>query len=320
MPKNTHLDRMIILSIVVCTYNRADMLATVLENLAGQTLSPDEFEILIVDNNSTDDTARIAQEFCAKYPHFRYCLEKKIGLSHARNRGLAEAKGIYVGYTDDDCRIPADWLEKAHRIATEHAPVIFGGPWLPFYTVPKPYWYLDKYDMYAQGNYPKHPESNSNFHPSGANVFYQREILNMFYGFDITLGMKGVELGYEEETAIQRTILESVPSASVFFDPELFVYHWVRPQKMNVVWKFRQQYALGRSKVKAQSSKKNISFLGYLKLTRTGLRVFLILLSSPIIALFRDRTALPFVQNYYYEIISRQFFYLGKALEYYTKQ
>jgi len=43
MPKNTHLDRMIILSIVVCTYNRADMLATVLENLAGQTLSPDEF-------------------------------------------------------------------------------------------------------------------------------------------------------------------------------------------------------------------------------------------------------------------------------------
>jgi glycosyltransferase involved in cell wall biosynthesis len=293
-----------LLSIVVCTYNRADMLATVLENLAGQTLSPDEFEILIVDNNSTDDTARIAQEFCAKYPHFHYFLEKNIGLSHARNRGLAEARGVYVGYTDDDCRIPADWLEKAHRIATEHAPAIFGGPWLPFYTVPKPYWYLDKYDTYMDGKYPTCAEYFQGKFVTGANIFILRTALISCGGFDTNLGMQGGNLGYHEEIELQRRILAAIPGERIFFDPELHLKHWVRPEKMNLLWRFKQQHAVARAKALLGSRDERQSKLTISLIIKLLIRPLIESIHVICIIPFRNKTAYPFVQNYVYEVVA----------------
>ena len=80
-------------TVVVCTYNRAHLLRSCLESLLAQTLDQGQFEVLVVDNNSTDATSQIVNEYTAKYSHFVAVAERQQGLSYARNRGWKEADG-----------------------------------------------------------------------------------------------------------------------------------------------------------------------------------------------------------------------------------
>src|SRR5271157_5950492 len=106
-----------ILSIVVCTHNRYKFLENILADLS---LSLDDnsasWEVLIIDNASTDSTKETVDRFTSQFPNFSYFYEPQVGLSYARNRGWQEAKGEYVAYLDDDCRIPLDWIPKALKI------------------------------------------------------------------------------------------------------------------------------------------------------------------------------------------------------------
>ncbi|MGD8380729.1 MAG: glycosyltransferase, partial [Syntrophobacterales bacterium] len=95
---------MIKISVIVCTYNRAELLGGTLRTLCHQTLDTSEYEVIVVDNNSTDNTREVVDEFCRRSSNVRYCFEPQQGLSHARNQGLQEAKGKYVAYIDDDAR------------------------------------------------------------------------------------------------------------------------------------------------------------------------------------------------------------------------
>ena len=98
------------LSIVICTYNRADLARQAIASVLAQDFPSSEYELLVVDNRSTDHTGAMAQEFCASNPNVRYLIEKEIGLSHARNCGWQAARGEYVAYIDDDCKVPPSWL------------------------------------------------------------------------------------------------------------------------------------------------------------------------------------------------------------------
>jgi len=81
------------LSVIICTYNRAELLKNVLQDVCEQTLADSEFEVIVVDNHSTDQTRAVAESFSQRYPNIRYCFEAQQGLSHARNRGWREARG-----------------------------------------------------------------------------------------------------------------------------------------------------------------------------------------------------------------------------------
>ena len=91
-------------SVIVCSYNGAKTLAQCLESL-GRIDYPN-FEVILVDDGSTDDTREIA----ARFPHVRYFHQTNHGLSHARNYGAAVAKGEIFAYTDSDCMADPDWL------------------------------------------------------------------------------------------------------------------------------------------------------------------------------------------------------------------
>ena len=78
-------------SVIVCTYNRSGLLRRALEALCRQTLASSEYEIIIVDNNSHDDTRVVGEDFRRRFSHIRYCFEVQQGLSHARNRGWLAA-------------------------------------------------------------------------------------------------------------------------------------------------------------------------------------------------------------------------------------
>ena len=105
------------LSIVVCTFNRAHQLATALQHIVESAdRSSLTTEVVVVDNNSTDETRAVVAAAAASSPvPIRYASEKRQGLSFARNRGLKEAKGEIVAFTDDDCIVAPDWVSAIWR-------------------------------------------------------------------------------------------------------------------------------------------------------------------------------------------------------------
>jgi glycosyltransferase involved in cell wall biosynthesis len=97
-------------SVAIPTYNRADFLRQTLAGLVAQLFPRDHFEILVIDNNSTDHTAAVVAEFAGAHPALRYIREPQQGLDHARNRAIAEARGGIIVFGDDDILMAPDWL------------------------------------------------------------------------------------------------------------------------------------------------------------------------------------------------------------------
>ena len=100
------------LTAIICTYNRAKYIGPLLESIAANDLDKQEYEILLVDNNCTDNTHEICEAFAAAHEdvQFRYTNEPEQGLSAARNRGIKEAKGDIIVYIDDDALVDAHYL------------------------------------------------------------------------------------------------------------------------------------------------------------------------------------------------------------------
>ena len=94
------------ISIVIPSYNRSDLLKKILDAVTEQTLSEEQFEVIVVDNNSSDDTKQVVQSYNEKIKGLKYVLETKQGACHARNRGIQEATGEYTAFLDDDCLPP----------------------------------------------------------------------------------------------------------------------------------------------------------------------------------------------------------------------
>ena len=133
-----------IISVVLCTYNNADSLAITLEQLSRQKLqNNDDVEIILVDNNSPDHTQRIFQEFSEKSYLTNSCFfESRQGLSHARNTGVANAKGHYILFTDDDADIPENWLESYLTQINSNKPDCLYSRINIIWDKEKPWWFL----------------------------------------------------------------------------------------------------------------------------------------------------------------------------------
>jgi glycosyltransferase involved in cell wall biosynthesis len=131
-----------LISIIVCTRNRATLLNDLLETATRLRLTtPVDWELIVVDNGSTDATAQIVERYADRLP-IRRVEEARIGLSHARNRGVSAARGRYFCWTDDDVRLDPAWLA-AYAAAFERHPdaAVFGGPILPDIEAPMPRWF-----------------------------------------------------------------------------------------------------------------------------------------------------------------------------------
>lgn len=306
------------ISVVVCTFNRADVLRIALESLCQQTLDKTEYEVIVVDNNSTDETPQVVREF-EYHGNVRYVLEKTQGLSPARNRGWQEANGEYVGYTDDDCRLPEQWLDVAHRIVTERTPHAFGGPHYPFYLTPKPDWFLDRYAT------SQIVEESCNLSKgeflSGGNMFFRRSILEKTGGFNPEIGMKAGKRQYGDEIQLQIYMHENIADCAIYYDLDLFVYHLAKSLQMDVLQFIPYRFSLGRDTYYV--------FEGHRLLDRnplvfTGRQGFLtmwllgqILWDGVRAFLLRNRNVYPYWQNYIYENAVRRFTLLGIVYERY---
>ncbi len=299
-----------LISTVVCTFNRASLLRNVLIDLGAQNLDRDQYEVLVVDNNSEDDTRAVADEFERQYPNVRYVHEPEQGLAHARNRGWREAKGDYVGYTDDDCRMPPQWLSVAAEIIRARRPALFGGPYYACYNTPKPKWFKDEYESHVQGDIARFFSKEECL--DGGNMFLRRDLLERLNGFDASLGMSGTKLAYGEETALQLRVRAEMPSAEVYYDPRLYLRHLVRPEKMRLGWVLRHRWVAGRSATRAlgpdaQRTRREIRRMMIELICTMGRELVRIRR--------RDYRRYPHYQNYVYERISPHVVRLGQLWE-----
>jgi glycosyltransferase involved in cell wall biosynthesis len=125
------------ISVAICTWNRARLLRQTLERLA--EVSPGwqvRWRLILIDNNSSDDTAAVAGAFAGRLP-MTTVVERRQGLSHARNRALSEATGSHLVFTDDDVLVSADWLDAfAAGVRAYPEAAVFGGPIEPWFEAP----------------------------------------------------------------------------------------------------------------------------------------------------------------------------------------
>ena len=228
------------ISVVVCTFNREKLLPGCLESLAAQTIPADAYEVLIIDNNSSDQTQKVTAEITKKYPHFKSFLEPAQGLSFARNLGVSKAKAEYIGFIDDDSIADTHWLEEALRIIKEKKPDIFGGAVSSLFSEGKPEWLKEAYGI--RGDMGETGWLDKGF-IIGTNIFFKKSILLEYGGFDTQLGMKGQRLGYHEETQLVFRALKE--KRAVFYSKELKVSDTLPDYKKSLAYYLLAKYQAG---------------------------------------------------------------------------
>ncbi len=310
-PGNPTVGRLLV-SVVVSSYNRAELLPGLLDSLLAQDADREGYEVLVVDNGSSDTTAAVVREYCRKSAQVHYLYEPLPGLSRARNRGWREANGAYVAFVDDDCKVPPGWIARALRIIDSPAPPAFGGPYYAFYNTPKPRWYLDAYGSHCKTATPRPLEASE--YLNGANMFVRRDLLGVTGGFDPALGMVAAAIGYGEETELLQRLRAHDPGMVAYYHPALFVYHLVRPQKMTWRWLVRDRFMHGSTGYDVQPSAR-LQAAGPVRLAGAALlriaRIALGILQVPL----RDRRRYPYWQNYVYERLLGEISVLGAYYE-----
>jgi glycosyltransferase involved in cell wall biosynthesis len=233
-------------SVVICTFNRLPHLLASVESVFGQSLPTEHFEVIVVDNCSTDGTAQAVQALMKGQPSLRYLYETRVGLAHARNTGWQSAQGKYVAFLDDDARSDPRWLETARALLDQNAELVhcIGGPIYPFYTSPKPHWWLDSYEIRTRGD-AQRPLKNGEFF-SGSNMIWKKTSLEAYGGFEANAGMKGNQLGMGEETGLFRRIWAAELTPLFMYSPDLRVSHWVPPEKMTMRYIVKRAAAAGQ--------------------------------------------------------------------------
>jgi glycosyltransferase involved in cell wall biosynthesis len=189
-------------SIVIATYDRAADLRETLKSLAG--LQPDgSWEVIVVDNNSTDDTRMVVEEAAAVFPApLRYCFEREQGRSPALNCGIRAAGGTIIVTTDDDVRVPADWLNRAAEGLQRPGCDYVGGRVLPIWGAPRPEWLPDhggrQWAVIALLDYGPDPIEFGARVPLGVNMAFKRSAFECAGLFDPHTGRRaGTLLGQE---------------------------------------------------------------------------------------------------------------------------
>lgn len=237
------------ISVAICTYNRADRLQLALEALCHQTLEPSRFEILVIDNASTDSTHSVCQAFETALPQLRYVFEPVQGLSKARNTALQEAKSLYIAFLDDDAIPCPNWLASLlHAFQTvQPEPVCVGGLIRPLWELPKPDWVRPTmeslFTILDGGDQPRWFRPNE--FPWGANVAYQRDALLKIGGFHEKLGRRGNSLLSGEEYLLNATLQSQ--GGGFYYHPEAAIEHWIPKERIDPEWLVRRNFWQGRS-------------------------------------------------------------------------
>lgn len=217
------------ISVIICTYNRAHLLKRALVSLTNQTLKPAQFEVIVVDDGSEDDTRKVCDIMRSGLPNLKYIFTgPNVGLARARNIGLEGSSGNYILYTDDDC-IPANnWIERLSAVL-DREPIVAGGVKTPLSNYFKLCHNIAQFHAFL-------PRRNGSFTDfiAGANMAFRRSVLEELDGFredlrlsqDMELILRARSRGY-----------------CVFFEPRAVVLHDPRRTTFTGIFEYAAKHA-----------------------------------------------------------------------------
>lgn len=232
-------------SIIICTYNRSDILDKCLRSIVeygGKEL--DNLEIIVVDNNSNDATKTVCNNYLKILP-LRYYLEMAQGLANARNSGAINSSFEWLFYMDDDSLIQKDTIKQLFFTIENYDFEIFGGIYEAYYLETKPKWLSEEFGT-KQVSATKIEYLEKDFLEGGILVI-KKSVFKLIGYFRADLGMKADSIGYSEESDFLKRAKQSDVKCGI--NPFFKIYHIVGRHKFNVYWHLKAYYALGRDKI-----------------------------------------------------------------------
>jgi len=237
MPVPYNLFSMI--SVIILTYNRINQLIRCLDKLYGQRY--DTFEVIVVDNGSTDKTIEILKT--KSYPRLKIFENKeKANFSQARNIGIGLASGDIIAFTDDDC-VPADnWLIQIDKDLREYEAV--GGIVLPYKQLNYPQWWHPEMGWMVGFSVPGHYDERAGriCYPQSANLSIRKSVLEKERFQDIGINFRNGESVYysgREDVELWRRL--RIKGYKTYFDPKLIVYHDIPQERLD--WDYLKRRA-----------------------------------------------------------------------------
>lgn len=245
-----------ILSVIIPTRNRSKILFGTLESIAKQTLHSQFFEVIVVDNGSTDSTREVVDSFTGQIPTLRYYYEGSPGLHVGRHKGLKEAKSNILVYADDDIEAFPTWLEGIAEAFEDKDVALVGGKNLPKFEIEPPDWIMK---MWLQ----VHPEGKilgylsildfgdsikeiSSYYVFGCNFSIRKSVLLQAGGFHPdAMPQEIIRYRGDGESYVSRYILEH--GYKTLYHPKASLFHHVPKERMTLKYFYHRAYIQGIS-------------------------------------------------------------------------
>jgi glycosyltransferase involved in cell wall biosynthesis len=238
------------LSVIICSYNRAAYIPLALESLTAQSAEPSSFEVIVVDNNSTDSTREVCDAFINgnSSHNIIYLTEKQQGSSFARNTGASIARAPLLCFMDDDAIAEKDYVKNIFSFFEDYPQVqALGGRIIPRYIPAKPKW-ISYHVASLVGNFDystEVEEFSKERYPLESNMIVSKRDFDGINGFNIALpGVKGtLRIGGEGKDFFLRL---KAAGSKVYYSPNVIVEHIVEVARLTPEYMYRVASGIGR--------------------------------------------------------------------------
>ena len=235
-------------SVNICTYNRCGMLSEALESVLAQEIHDGgRYEVIVVDNNSTDETRQVVESFVARgHENLRYVFEGRQGLSYARNAAVSAARSPILAFTDDDVRVKPDWVATIKRMLDNHPEVdCVGGKVLPHWTFAPPSWLTSEQwaplALVDYGDQPFYVNAGHQLCLITANMAIRRDALERIGGFQPALQRIQNRVGSMEDHELLVRLWKT--DRQGLYTPELVVTAGVASDRLSK--KYHRRWRMG---------------------------------------------------------------------------
>jgi glucosyl-dolichyl phosphate glucuronosyltransferase len=253
------------ITVIVCTFNRYRSLLKALESVAAQVLPESiEWEVIVVDNNSSDRTREVTEQYCRRYPgRFRYVAEPQQGKSHALNRGIREAEGEVLAFMDDDVTVESAWLYNVTAPLQRSTWAGVGGRIVPPLDFSPPSWLAMEGPYDLSGILALFDKGRVGVElteaPFGTNMAFRKQIFEKYGLFRPDLGPRPGSEIRGEDTEFGRRVLKG--GDRLWYEPSAIVHHAVPESRLQKQYFLRFLYDQGRASIREKGRRPTIWFL-----------------------------------------------------------
>jgi glucosyl-dolichyl phosphate glucuronosyltransferase len=241
------------LSVIIPTYNRCALLKRTLMTIMSQRFSGEHFEVLVIDNHSTDSTKEVTESFHGEIRNLKYLFVDKPGLHEGRHAGMRMSAGDILVYADDDIKAFPEWLESIADSFQDASVALVGGKNIPDYEVTPPAWIENLWIETADGRYMAEfslldfGDTIKQIHPHfvfGCNFSIRKSVVNKIGGFHPdALPQSLLKFRGDGETHVSDQVLSL--GYKTIYNPNASVQHFVPASRMNIDYLKKRSYAEG---------------------------------------------------------------------------